>query len=38
MIFRLEIKIIRDDKNQTLTISDNGVGMTHEELINNIVR
>lgn len=31
-----KIKIVRDDKNNTLTISDNGIGMSHEDLIKNI--
>ncbi len=30
------IKLIRDEKNNTLTISDNGIGMSHDEIINNI--
>jgi len=30
----IEIKI--DEKNRTLTISDNGIGMTYEEVVNNI--
>ena len=28
----LKIKLIRDDKNNTLTISDNGIGITEEQL------
>jgi molecular chaperone HtpG len=31
-----KIKLIRDDKKNTLTISDNGIGMTHEDLIKNL--
>ncbi len=31
-----KIKLTRDDKNNTLMISDNGIGMDHDELINNI--
>lgn len=32
----LEIRIDFDDKKNTITISDNGVGMSHDELITNI--
>jgi molecular chaperone HtpG len=32
----LKIKITADKKNQTLEISDNGIGMTHDEIIENI--
>ncbi|MEP0862696.1 MAG: molecular chaperone HtpG [Ignavibacterium sp.] len=32
----LEIKIDFDEKNNTITISDTGIGMTHDELITNI--
>ena len=31
-----EINIELDDKNRTITISDNGIGLTEEELINNL--
>lgn len=31
-----KIKIVRDDKNNTLTISDNGIGMTKTELIEHL--
>ena len=31
-----KIKIIRDEKSNTLTISDNGLGMNEEELLNNL--
>lgn len=30
------IEIITDEKNKTLTIIDNGIGMTRDELINNL--
>lgn len=30
------IKLIRDEKNNKLIISDNGIGMNHDEIINNI--
>lgn len=33
---KLEIKIERDEKKRTLTITDNGIGMTKEELENNL--
>lgn len=32
----LQIKIEVDEKKQTFVIEDNGIGMTHEELVNNI--
>ena len=32
----LNIKIEKDEKNRTLTISDNGIGMSEEELENNL--
>src|SRR5204863_4265958 len=32
----LRIELIRDDKAGTLTIRDNGVGMTRDELIGNL--
>jgi molecular chaperone HtpG len=32
----LKITLVRDDKNKTLTIIDNGIGMSHEELIANL--
>ncbi len=32
----LKIKVIVDEKNKTLTISDNGIGMSEEEIIENI--
>ena len=32
----LRIELIRDEKAGTLTIRDNGIGMTHEELIGNL--
>ena len=32
----LKIKIIVDEKNKTITISDNGIGMFEEEIIENI--
>ena len=32
-----EIRIEADKENRTLTISDNGIGMTEEELENNLV-
>ena len=32
----LQIKIIRDKENHTLTIEDNGIGMTDNELENNL--
>eukprot|EP01090_Pellita_catalonica_P022095 TRINITY_DN8455_c0_g1_i3.p1 TRINITY_DN8455_c0_g1~~TRINITY_DN8455_c0_g1_i3.p1 ORF type:complete len:695 (-),score=172.85 TRINITY_DN8455_c0_g1_i3:347-2431(-) len=32
----LEIRIKADKENRTLTISDTGIGMTHEDLINNL--
>ena len=32
----LKIKLFRDDKAGTLTITDNGIGMTKDELINNL--
>ncbi|HNQ51158.1 MAG TPA: molecular chaperone HtpG [Candidatus Omnitrophota bacterium] len=32
----LQIKIEIDEKKQTFVIEDNGIGMTHEELVNNI--
>ncbi len=31
-----KIKITADAKNRTLTVSDNGIGMTHEEVVENI--
>lgn len=31
-----EIRISLDKKNRTITISDNGIGMTKDELINNL--
>src|SRR6056297_1314542 len=31
-----KIKIIPDKENKTLTISDNGIGMTYEEVVENI--
>ena len=33
---KLEINLDIDSKNRTITISDNGIGMTREELINNL--
>ena len=33
---QLEIKIVADEEDQTLTIEDNGVGMSRDELINNL--
>ena len=32
----LKIKVIVDEENKTLTISDNGIGMSEEEIIENI--
>ncbi|XBC42204.1 MAG: molecular chaperone HtpG [Buchnera aphidicola (Meitanaphis elongallis)] len=32
----MHIRIYIDKKNNSLTISDNGIGMTHEEIINNL--
>jgi molecular chaperone HtpG len=32
----LQIKIIANEKEQTLTISDNGIGMNHDDLIQNL--
>ena len=32
----LEIRLIPDKENRTLTIKDNGIGMTEEELENNL--
>ena len=32
----LKIKVIRDKENHTLTIEDNGIGMTETELENNL--
>ncbi|MDR1997056.1 MAG: molecular chaperone HtpG [Candidatus Margulisbacteria bacterium] len=32
----LKIKLFRDEKAGTLTITDNGIGMTREELVNNL--
>lgn len=32
----LEIKIVTDKENHQLTITDSGIGMTHEELVNNL--
>ena len=32
----LKIKVIVDEKNKTLTISDNGIGMSEDEIIENI--
>ena len=32
----LKIKIIPDQENKTLTVSDNGIGMTHEEIVENL--
>lgn len=32
----LKISIIADEKNKTLTISDNGIGMNHDDLIANL--
>ena len=31
-----EIKIIRDKKNRVLRISDNGIGLTYDDLVNNL--
>ena len=31
-----EIKIIRDKKNRVLIISDNGIGLTYDDLVNNL--
>jgi molecular chaperone HtpG len=31
-----KIKIISDKQNKTLTVSDNGIGMTHDEVIENL--
>ena len=33
---KLEIKIMIDEKDQTLTIWDTGIGMNREDLINNL--
>merc|ERR1711939_654051 len=33
---KFEIKIKADSENKTLTISDNGIGMNEEDLINNL--
>ena len=32
----LKIKVIVDEENKTLTISDNGIGMSEEEIVENI--
>ncbi|MDD5456390.1 MAG: molecular chaperone HtpG [Candidatus Margulisbacteria bacterium] len=31
-----KIKLVRDEKQRTLTISDNGIGMTHDELVDHL--
>ena len=36
MLERYPITITRDEEKRTLTISDNGIGLTEEELINNL--
>jgi len=33
---QLKIKIVPDDKNKTLTVSDNGIGMNKDDLINHL--
>ena len=33
---QFKIKIIPDKENKTLTVSDNGIGMTHDEMVENL--
>ena len=36
LVTALQVRIETDDKNKTLTVSDNGIGMSRDEVINNL--